>query len=160
LTQKLQQSKSGWTSILRLVENGEVVLWKEKFRDYPGELPISMQKQTIVSNVTGRKEQKPIDIAKMHAGITSDEIVVDDDGRGRLEVWKVEDFGQKVVPKEMFGQLFASSSFLLKYTYGEDGNEKIIIYFWQGRDSSIVRGRRRHSFALVPNSLTLYILHL
>ena len=91
-------------------------LWKEKFKDYPGELPISTTKPTIVSNISQKKEQKPIDIAAMHKGVPPPATKYDD-GSGKLQVWRVLDFDKEPVPEELYGHFWSSCSYLLKYTY-------------------------------------------
>ena len=60
-----------------------------------------------------------------------------DDGSGKLEVWRVEDFKKVEVPPEMVGQFYGGDSYVLLYTYKDKtGREAWIIYFWQGRDST------------------------
>jgi hypothetical protein len=59
-----------------------------------------------------------------------------DDGTGKLEVWRIEDFKKVPVPQDLYGQFFGGDSYILLYTYLVKGKENYIIYFWQGRDSS------------------------
>jgi hypothetical protein len=52
-------------------------------------------------------------------------------------MWRIEDFKDVPVPKDLFGRFFGGDSYILQYTYlDENKKEKYILYFWQGRDSS------------------------
>ncbi len=42
--------------LFRLVENGETVLFKERFSDYEGMLPISVTRMEIKGNIAGNKQ--------------------------------------------------------------------------------------------------------
>jgi len=54
-----------------------------------------------------------------------------DDGKGRLEVWRIEDFEMAPVDESMYGQFFGGDSYVILYTYLKNGKENYIIYFWQ-----------------------------
>lgn len=56
-----------------------------------------------------------------------------DDGQGKTELWRVENFELAPVPTEKHGLFFGGDSYVLKYTYSERGRESYIIYFWQVR---------------------------
>lgn len=55
-----------------------------------------------------------------------------------MEVWKIEEFEKTSVPEKYFGHMFSFDSYIVLYTYNDHGTEKNLLYFWQGRDSSIV----------------------
>lgn len=52
---------------------------------------------------------------------------------------KVEGFEKEPYPQELYGQFFSAECFLIIYKYLQKNLEKTLIYFWQGRDASIVR---------------------
>ena len=54
-----------------------------------------------------------------------------DDGKGKLEVWRIEDFEMAPVDESMYGQFFGGDSYVILYTYLKNGKENYIIYFWQ-----------------------------
>lgn len=131
--------KSGGTfsMVLRLMENGETTLWKECFRDYPGELPISMQRQSLVSNISGRREQKPIEISKMHSEQRPAAARTFSTVGGRIQIWRVDDFHKNPLAEHLYGHFWSNQSFLIRFTYKEGNSDRVILYFWQGRGSSI-----------------------
>ena len=60
-----------------------------------------------------------------------------DDGSGATKVWRVEDFKLVEVPEDSYGQFFCGDSYVVQYTYTSKSNrEQVILYFWQGRNSS------------------------
>lgn len=54
-----------------------------------------------------------------------------DDGNGKLEIWRIEDFEMAPVDESMYGQFFGGDSYVILYTYLKNGKENYIIYFWQ-----------------------------
>jgi hypothetical protein len=59
-----------------------------------------------------------------------------DDGSGKVEVWRIEDFEMAAVDPKMYGQFFGGDSYVILYTYFINNKENYIIYFWQGQESS------------------------
>lgn len=54
-----------------------------------------------------------------------------DDGKGKIEMWRIEDFEMVAVDESMYGQFFGGDSYVILYTYLKNGKENYIIYFWQ-----------------------------
>lgn len=54
-----------------------------------------------------------------------------DDGSGTVEVFRVENFELAPVDPATYGMFFGGDSYVVKYTYGKNGRENYIIYFWQ-----------------------------
>jgi hypothetical protein len=65
----------------------------------------------------------------------SDELY--DNGGGTMTVWKIEGFEKEIYPKEMHGRFFSSDSYIVLYSFQKKSKNYNLIYFWQGRDSSI-----------------------
>lgn len=53
----------------------------------------------------------------MHAAGQRDAYVMPDDGSGKLEIWRVEDFELAAWPADRHGEFYSGDSFVLLYTY-------------------------------------------
>lgn len=49
----------------------------------------------------------------------------------QIEIWRVENFELEPVDEGTYGFFFGGDSYVLKYTYEINGNERYILYFWQ-----------------------------
>jgi hypothetical protein len=154
-----QDSRPLWTGTTKVIQNGETVLFKEKLSDYAGVLPIAisaaaMEENGGAGNVAQKKPQPTIDLFQftkahnrpkdkepMFDYHSSDSQVSDSISGGNIrtvDVWVVDGFEKLVYPPEMFGQFFTADSFVILVTYRKLNKDKRLIYFWQGRDCSIV----------------------
>nr|CAD7424740.1 unnamed protein product [Timema monikensis] len=59
-----------------------------------------------------------------------------DNGTGSVEIWRVENFELAPVDPENYGFFFGGDSYVVKYTYEKNNRQNIIIYYWQGREST------------------------
>lgn len=131
-----QAERGPWTSVTRVFEEGETILFKEKFSNFPGMLPIQVTRQDTKSNVAITLEQEPIDAAALFAKRSSLESF-DEPGAGKIvKIWRIEDYEKEALDEEYFGQLWSGDSFIILYRYPQGNKEKNLVYFWQGRDSS------------------------
>jgi hypothetical protein len=129
-----------WISVLRLFEGSEYAVWKEKFIDYEGSLPISMRMAEKKGNIVRNVIQQPIDILKMVAFTPYvDTSCVDNGTNGKIKLFRVKDFQREEVEEKNIGQFFRGESYIVLYTYRppNSGVDKCISYFWQGFESSI-----------------------
>lgn len=55
-----------------------------------------------------------------------------DDGSGKVQIWRIEDFDMVPLEEKLHGQFFGGDSYVILYTYLLNGRENYIIYFWQG----------------------------
>jgi len=122
------------TRVTRVVEGGENSVFKSLFSqwDPPQKFDFTRKASTGVA----QSRESNIDYSNLHSRKAAEEASVDD-GSGSLQVWRVEDFKKVAVDKSLYGQFFGGDSYVLLYTYQKAGKEEYIIYFWQGRDSSI-----------------------
>ena len=119
--------------IERVAQGGETAMFKSFFEQFdPPMLPSSARRE---SNVAGMPEEKQIDFAAMHAKIEAGDKPVDD-GSGKLQIWRIEDFEKVEVLVDQYGQFYGGDSYVVLYTYMEGTKECFIIYFWQGKESS------------------------
>lgn len=55
-----------------------------------------------------------------------------DDGSGKVQIWRIEDFDMVALESSLYGQFFGGDSYVILYTYLLNGRENFIVYFWQG----------------------------
>jgi hypothetical protein len=97
--------------------------WKEPVRDASG---------------GGRSKFKKLQFstATLHEKREAQKATLPDDGQGKLEVWRIEDFEMAEWPKDKYGHFYGGDSYVMLYTYMKNSKEEYIIYFWQGLKSS------------------------
>uniref|UniRef100_A0A7S2D1R4 HP domain-containing protein n=1 Tax=Florenciella parvula TaxID=236787 RepID=A0A7S2D1R4_9STRA len=128
--------KPNHTQVERVVESGETTLFKSYFHAFdPPFTPKSLADRSVSSGVAGAVEQKEIDVSALQANAAAADTPVDD-GSGKIEIWRIEDFKKVEVSPEKYGQFYGGDSYILLYTYMVGPREEYIIYFWQGKDSS------------------------
>lgn len=93
--------------------------------------------QPVSSGIAKTQEQKEIDVDSLISTRTRAASMVDD-GSGKTECWRIEDFEKVAVDADKVGNFFSGDSYIVLYTYTPKGKsrEEYIIYFWQGRSSS------------------------
>ena len=74
------------------------------------------QLTTLVGSVAKNVEQKEVDYTDLHARKVAQDSPVDD-GSGKVEVWRVEDFKKVPVEDGNVGQFFGGDSYVVLYTY-------------------------------------------
>ena len=61
-----------------------------------------------------------------------------DNGEGAVEVYRIENFDLVPLDTENYGLFFGGDSYVIKYEYqNKRGGHGFIIYYWQGKHSSI-----------------------
>ncbi|KAK5584851.1 hypothetical protein RB653_006469 [Dictyostelium firmibasis] len=128
-----------WTSgaCHREFPGSEQVLFKERFSDWGGSLPIAMQQVPVGLNTATAKKQEKISVDTMHKPKAEKEEVMIDDGSGKLTIWRVEEFQKVQLDPSTYGQFYSGDSYLVLYTYFFKNKDNYLIYFWQGKNSSI-----------------------
>lgn len=137
LAQNLHNDKDFWTvPLLREFPGSETVLFREKFCNW-GSIPIQMQQVPVGLNTAPTRTQKPIDVLELHQPRNRQNSVYIDDGNGKVQVWKVDDFKKVEIPKEKYGEFYCGESYIVLYTYIWKNKDCYLIYFWQGRKSRV-----------------------
>lgn len=123
------------TPCTRIPEGGETAIFIQQFANWPK--PESSPNYNVVQGNIARVQKKDVDLSKLtNKGKPEREKAVDD-GSGKLEVWRVEDFKKVPVEASKHGQFYQGDSYVLLYTYlDKQKKEAYIIYFWQGLDST------------------------
>eukprot|EP01126_Amoeba_proteus_P049270 TRINITY_DN5750_c0_g1_i2.p1 TRINITY_DN5750_c0_g1~~TRINITY_DN5750_c0_g1_i2.p1 ORF type:complete len:1043 (+),score=243.74 TRINITY_DN5750_c0_g1_i2:209-3337(+) len=139
LVEKLQSKVTGWLCWGRVAEEGETVMFKENFSDFPGQLMITAKPMTGGGNVSAKKEQQMIDVKKMLTlePRPRDYTIIYDDGTGVSTIWKIEGFDKVPFPTKYTGHQWTTDSYLMLYEYKVNTSDRALLYFWQGRDCSI-----------------------
>jgi len=132
-----EQHRQAWTSITRIVENGETILFKEKFSNYPGMLPINVSRAVVQGRVAQAQVQEPIDVKRMHSVKEREPIGY---GEGAVvNVWRIDGFDKRPVPEERWGTFYSADSYvvLFRYRVPQTGKDLNLVYYWQGADSTM-----------------------
>jgi hypothetical protein len=124
------------TPVVRIVEGGETPLFKQNFDHWPEK---DASKGPGKGTETKKFEKKVFDTKSLHGKVQRDAYIMPDNGTGKLEIWRVENFELAPWPKEKYGEFYSGDSFVMLYTYLVNSKENYIIYFWQGLDSSQVK---------------------
>jgi len=127
------------TRVTRVVEMSETSLFKDLFSNWADmRPPTDFSKPAVSSNVAKikRTTSENIDVGALIAGAANPADTLLDDGGGKLEVNRVNNFELEAIPEDLHGLFYAGDSYVLKYTYMQGTKECYIIYFWQGRNST------------------------
>jgi len=124
-----------WTPVTRVVEGGETPLFKQNFSAWP-ESNASKLGGLLPANQRKKFEKKSFNVSSMLTSLGREPQNLVDDGSGKIQIWRIENFEMAEVPKEQYGQFYSGDSYIVFYTYKQNDKECYIIYFWQGLKSS------------------------
>ncbi|EDQ85244.1 uncharacterized protein MONBRDRAFT_34323 [Monosiga brevicollis MX1] len=129
-----QKGYPNHTPVTRVVETGETPVFKEKFASWP-------EPNMLLPGQYAKREKNPafnkqFSTMTLHDAVERQKETLPDDGKGTLEVWRIENFERAPVPKEQYGHFFGGDSYVMLYTYLKNSKKCYIIYFWQGLKSS------------------------
>lgn len=123
-----------WTPITRVAMNAEPPMFKQYFGSWPDRHATGMGGLGVAKRGAARPK-KVFDSNTMHTQ-RREEYVMPDDGKGRVKVWRIEDFDKVPVDPKLYGQFFGGDSYVILYEYEINGRAAAIIYFWQGLKST------------------------
>lgn len=127
-----QKGYPNHTPVTRVVEGGETPLFKQNFAAWAE--PNALQPGRRGSGQQSKFVKKTFDSKTLHQRQQREKAKLVDDGSGKLEIWRIEDF--EMVPWDRPGEFYQGDSFVMLYTYLVNNKEEYIIYFWQGLESS------------------------
>ncbi|XP_037040154.1 gelsolin-like isoform X1 [Bradysia coprophila] len=121
-----------WTQLHRIVEGAEPVQFKQYFATWRE----SQQHRIQHKKIAGKDsvEFHPSTLHKKKSGRGG--FMTDDNGKGNVELWRVQNRELVVVRQEMQGMFFDRNCYLIKYSALNKGGS--VIYFWQGKHASVL----------------------
>ncbi|KAG4075921.1 hypothetical protein HA402_003747 [Bradysia odoriphaga] len=131
-----------WTGVQRIVEGAETAPFKQYFSRWRDD-GSSHARLIRAANDEDSDSAEDIDFDPyvLHALKRSGGRAIGfmpDNGDGSVEIWRIENFNLVPVDPEMHGMFFGGDSYVLKYHYqNKRGGQGYIIYYWQGKHSSI-----------------------
>ncbi|PVD37426.1 hypothetical protein C0Q70_00016 [Pomacea canaliculata] len=118
------------TKVTRVVEGAEPSEFKCLFRDWPQTPPTG---KVYIQSKIAKTVQTRFDAATLHTNhALAAETQMVDDGSGKVEVWRVEDFDLKPVDKSVVGEFYSGDCYVIQYTYEVHGRPHHLIYYWLG----------------------------
>jgi len=133
-----------WTRVQRIVEGAETMAFKQYFSSWTEEdATAGLGRAYTRGRVAAASESVPaaeFDVSRLHGSQRAlllkhsapATAFMPDDGKGQIEMFRVENFELEPVDPSCHGNLFGGDSYVIKYTYDRGA----IIYFWQGAASS------------------------
>ncbi|XP_069161858.1 gelsolin, cytoplasmic isoform X3 [Procambarus clarkii] len=135
-----------WRSVQRVVEKAEPAVFKAYFKTWK-----EPQEQLGLGRVFTQRQMSAVTATETDFNVSSLHAekrrllqknagpafgFMPDDGSGKIEIWRIENFELEPVDESAYGFFFGGDSYVMKYTYEISGNQRYILYFWQGSASS------------------------
>uniref|UniRef100_A0A8C5CSM9 Scinderin like b n=1 Tax=Gadus morhua TaxID=8049 RepID=A0A8C5CSM9_GADMO len=121
------------TQIQVLPAGGETTLFKQFFSDWKDRDQTTGPSKAYTFGRIAKVEQVPFDASSLHSNNTmAAQHGMVDDGKGKVQIWRVEDGDRVPVEPSSYGQFYGGDCYLILYTYRLGGRELHIIYTWQG----------------------------
>ena len=116
----------------------EQVMFKERFMDW-NTVPISVgQKATVKEKKTTNPLDLKIDVSKMYQVTEEKEVMVDDGNSEKVKIFLVEEFKRTLLPDDSYGEFYSGESYVVQYEYVWRNKDCHVLYYWQGKKSTIV----------------------
>ncbi|KAJ3360802.1 Coronin-2B [Kappamyces sp. JEL0680] len=116
----------------------ETPMFKSKFYDYPTDLPISMRIDEKKGNIARDIVQEPIDVAGLLTRKATALPTIPKGGTVRC--FRIKSFEKVPIEPKDFGIFSQLESYVISYVYTPPGSgqDKCILFFWQGSRSTII----------------------
>ncbi|KAM9459982.1 gelsolin-like isoform 1-T1 [Salvelinus alpinus] len=128
-----EKGYSDKTQIQVLPSGGETTLFKQFFSDWKDKDQTTGPSKAYSIGRIAKVEQVPFDASSLHSNknMAAQHGMVDD-GKGKVQIWRVEDGDKVAVDPSSYGQFYGGDCYLILYSYKLGGREQHIIYTWQG----------------------------
>ncbi|KAH3761166.1 gelsolin with villin headpeace [Pelomyxa schiedti] len=123
----------GWLKLIKISDGSEVVMFRERFVDTAGQLPI---KATEVQSACTPVDMTTFDVSLMWEPGKPPVEQQPDDGTGQCDIWKVVKSEKEPLDVSTYGHFYSSESYLLLYKYKIRYRDCFLMFFWQGRNST------------------------
>ncbi|XP_055869830.1 advillin-like isoform X3 [Biomphalaria glabrata] len=122
------------TKVTRVVEGAEPSDFKCLFKDWPQPPPPG---KVYSRSRIAKTVQTKFDATTLHnnQALAAESQMVDD-GSGKVEVWRIEDFQMVPLENIHYGEFYGGDCYVILYTYNVQGREAYIIYYWLGLKST------------------------
>ena len=119
----------------------EQIKFRERFFDW-NTVPIAVQAPAAPKRqqpgLSQAVEQR-FDVTKMYAEKEDKDDIMIDEGCGGVKIFLVEEFKRAQLGMEAFGEFYSGESYIIAYVYLWKNKECHVIYYWQGKNSTIVK---------------------
>uniref|UniRef100_A0AAQ5ZSS7 Gelsolin-like domain-containing protein n=1 Tax=Amphiprion ocellaris TaxID=80972 RepID=A0AAQ5ZSS7_AMPOC len=122
---------SNKTQIQVLPAGGETTLFKQFFSDWRDKDETTGPRKAYTIGRIAKVEQVPFDASSLHSNkaMAAQHGMVDD-GKGKVQIWRVENGDNVPVDPSSYGQFFGGDCYLILYSYRQGSREQHIIYTW------------------------------
>lgn len=126
-----------YTNVTRVIDGGESSEFKSLFRSWRDRnQQVGLGRQNSASKIA-KTVQTKFDAMTLHENrALAAQTQMVDDGSGKKEVWRVENFELVPVEAKNYGKFYGGDCYVILYTYGTGGTENYLIYYWMGSHSS------------------------
>ncbi|KAM3866404.1 scinderin like b [Diretmus argenteus] len=124
---------SNKTQIQVLPAGAETTLFKQFFSDWKDKDQTTGPGKAYTIGRIAKVEQVPFDASTLHSNkaMAAQHGMVDD-GKGKIQIWRVEDGATVPVDSSSYGQFYGGDCYLILYSYRQGAREQHLIYTWQG----------------------------
>jgi len=134
-----QQQRPSFARVKRVVDGGEPPAFKAKFvgfYDPPAAPNFAGPPRGNVAPTPPKLSAAELAAQMSKNASQAESPLTNDDGSGEVKVWRVRAFEKVPVPEEHVGEFYEGDCYVVHYKYMDEGEEKHIVYFWLGRDST------------------------
>uniref|UniRef100_A0A8C6TZM6 Scinderin like b n=1 Tax=Neogobius melanostomus TaxID=47308 RepID=A0A8C6TZM6_9GOBI len=121
------------TQVQVLPGGAETTLFKQFFGDWKDKDQTTGPSKAFTIGRIAKIKPEPFDASTLHSNkaMAAQHGVVDD-GKGKVQIWRVEDGARVPVDQATYGHFYGGDCYLVLYSYKPSGREQHIIYTWQG----------------------------
>uniref|UniRef100_A0A672GHD4 Villin-like n=1 Tax=Salarias fasciatus TaxID=181472 RepID=A0A672GHD4_SALFA len=112
------------TTVEVMTEGGESAMFKHLFKSWKDKGQTKGLGTTYSTGKIGNLHARP-QLAAHHRMV--------DDASGDVKVWRIENLELAEVNPRSYGQFYGGDCYLVLYTYQRAGQQRYILYMWQGR---------------------------